>query len=274
MNVPQFLVRFAASLALLLGVVRCRLPRRIPVEEHRGRGALRPGRRHRQHDAHDHRHHGREQVVAAAAQRQQPRRRQRHRRLQLPDQQEGRFARHRRRHADGRLRQAAGPPAGQPPRRDDGADDRRHRRADAVGAHRVALQDGRGLRRRRARQAGPAHRRRHRHAQRGPHLRAPVRAGGQDQAQVRAVQFRRRGDGGADGRPHRRRHHESRTRSPPRSRPARRRTWRSPRSKRMAGAPDVPTFAEKGSRSTGSRCAASSGRPTWRPRPSPGGRTR
>ena len=41
--------------------------------------------------------------------------------------------------------------------------------------------------------------------QRGPHLRPPVRAGGEDQGEVRAVQLRRRGDRRADGRPHRRR---------------------------------------------------------------------
>ena len=44
-----------------------------------------------------------------------------------------------------------GPPAGQPPRRDDDADDRGHRRAHALGAHRVAVQDDRRLRQGRAR---------------------------------------------------------------------------------------------------------------------------
>ena len=45
--------------------------------------------------------------------------------------------------------------------------------------------------------------------------------------------------------------------------------------KRMAGAPDVPTFAEKGYPVLlGADARASSGRRAWRPRPWPGGRTR
>ena len=230
MNIPQLLVASAASVALLVAAPgTAHAQAKYPTKNIEVVVPFAPGggtdNMMRMITA----HHGGEQMVADAAQRQQPRRRQRHGRLQLPDQQEGRFARHRRRHADDRLRQAAGAAAGQPSRRDDGADDRRDRRADAVGAHRVALQDARGLRRRGARQAGPAHRRRHRHPQRGPHLRPPARAGGEDQAEVRALQFGRRGDRGADGRPHRRRHHESERDRRRRSRPARRRTWRSRR---------------------------------------------
>ena len=159
-------------------------------------------------------------------------------------------------------------------RRDDDADDRRHRRAHALGAHRVAVQDDRRFRQRGARQARAAHRRRHRHAHRGSHLHLPVRAGGEDQGEVRALQLGRRGDGRADGRPHRRRRHEPERDRRRRSRPARRRTWRSPRASAWPTRRTCPPSPRRATSSTGSRCAASSGRPTWRPRRWRGGRTR
>src|SRR6266545_488781 len=107
-------------LGRLAGLYLCRpsdRPGQVPLQDHRGRRALRARRWHGQPHAHDRGHHRREQVVADADQRGEPRRRQRRRRLHLPDQQEGRFPLRRGRGADHRLGQVRGTAPGQPPGR-------------------------------------------------------------------------------------------------------------------------------------------------------------
>ena len=111
-------------------------------------------------------------------------------------------------HADHRVGQDRGAPARQPPRHDD-ADDRGHRRADALGAQRSRkYQTIEDFVKAAKERPGPAHRRRHRHQLRGPHLHVPARAGGRHQGEVRAVQLGRRVHDRADGRPRGRRRDE------------------------------------------------------------------